>query len=195
MAQGSVQKPILRMRIIAGKARGMPIKAAKGVSIRPTSDLVRGAIFSILESLPAGWSSVLDLYAGTGSMGIEALSRGAEWVDFVEQNPRCCSAIKENLAQCGLAAQAHVCCCSVTKALASLHKRYDIVIMGPPYRERSVIDALAQLATSTLVGPGSIVVVEHSYRLPLSPAYGDLHLAKERRHGDTCISIYQQEGD
>jgi len=84
------------MRIIAGKAKGQFIKSPKGVYIRPTSDLIRGALFSILESMAADWSCVLDLYAGTGSMGLEALSRGAGWADFVEQNPRCYAVIKHN---------------------------------------------------------------------------------------------------
>jgi 16S rRNA (guanine966-N2)-methyltransferase len=181
----------LRMRIIAGKAKGQYIKSPKGVSLRPTSDLIRGAIFSILESIATDWSSALDLYAGTGSLGIEALSRGAQWVDFVEQNPRCCAIIKENLERAGLLAQAHVYCYSATKAISFLKRRYGIILMGPPYRERSIIKTLEQLASSSLVGAGSTMVVEHSYRIPLSSVYGNFRLVKDRRHGDTCISIYQ----
>jgi 16S rRNA (guanine966-N2)-methyltransferase len=179
------------MRIIAGKAKGQYIKSPKGVHLRPTSDLIRGALFSILESMATDWSSVLDLYAGTGSMGLEALSRCAEWADFVEQNPRCCAAIKENLARAGLAAQAHVYRSSAIEAISFLKLKYGIVLMGPPYRERAVIETLEHLAISCLVGTGSTIAVEHSYRLPLSSAYGNFELAKERRHGDTCISVYQ----
>jgi 16S rRNA (guanine966-N2)-methyltransferase len=179
------------MRIITGKAKGQYIRLPRGVSLRPTSDLIRGAIFSILESIEADWSSVLDLYAGTGSLGIEALSRGAQWADFVEQNPRCCATIKENLERAGLAAQAHVYCTSVTKALSFLKGRYGIILMGPPYADLSIIEALEQLASSRLVGPGSTIVVEHSYRLSVSSVYGNFRLVKERRHGDTCISVYQ----
>jgi len=144
-----------------------------------------------LESMATDWSSVLDLYAGTGSMGMEALSRGAEWADFVEQNPRCCATIKDNLARAGLATQAHVYCLSAIKAISLLKRKYGIVLMGPPYRERAVIKTMEQLAISCLVGAGSTIVVEHSYRLPLSSAYGNFQLAKERRHGETCISVYQ----
>jgi len=179
------------MRIIAGKAKGKYIKSPKGVSLRPASDLIRGAIFSILESIDADWSSVLDLYAGTGSLGIEALSRGAGWADFVEHNPRCCAIIKENLERAGLVAQAHVYCTDVTKALSFLKGKYGIVLMGPPYADLSVDQTLEQLANSHLVGAGSTIVVQHSYRLSLGPAYGNFQLIKERRHGDTCISIYQ----
>ncbi len=182
---------LLRMRVIAGKAKGKYLKSPKGVRLRPTSDLVRGVVFSILESLAADWSSVLDLYAGTGSLGIEALSRGAQRADFVEHNPRCSAIIKENLENAGLAAQGHVYNCSVSKALAFLKERYGIILMGPPYADLSIPEILEQLADSELVGPGTTIVVEHSYRLPLSSNYGNLRLVKDRRHGDTCISVYQ----
>jgi 16S rRNA (guanine(966)-N(2))-methyltransferase RsmD len=179
------------MRIIAGKAKGQYIKSPKGIYIRPTSDLIRGALFSILESMTTDWSSVLDLYAGTGSMGLEALSRGAGWADFVEQNPRCYAVIKHNLDHAGLSAQAHVYHLSAIKSISLLKKKYGIVLMGPPYREHAVIETIEQLVISRLVGVGSTIAVEHSYRLPLSSVYGIFQLAKERRHGDTCISVYQ----
>ncbi len=144
-----------------------------------------------MESLAADWSSVLDLYAGTGSLGIEALSRGAQWVDFVEHNPKCSAILKENLENAELAAQAHVYTCSVTKALSFLKGRYGIILMGPPYADSSIPELLEQLANSSLVGTGTTIVVEHSSRLPLSPNYGDFRLVKDRHHGDTCISVYQ----
>jgi len=179
------------MRIIAGKAKGQYIRSPKGVSLRPASDLIRGVIFSILESIDADWSSVLDLYAGTGSLGIEALSRGAVWADFVERNAKCCAIIKENLERAGLAAQAHVYCTSVTKALSFLKGRYGIILMGPPYADLTINETLDQLAGSRLIGVGSTIVVQHSYRLSLGSAYGNFKPIKERRHGDTCISVYQ----
>jgi 16S rRNA (guanine966-N2)-methyltransferase len=179
------------MRIIAGKAKGQVIKSPKGVSLRPTSELIRGAIFSILESMATDWSCVLDIYAGTGSLGLEALSRGAGWADFVEQNPRCCATIKENLARIGMAAQANVYNSSAIKAISFLTRKYGIVVMGPPYRESGVIETLEQLTISCLVGEGTTIAVEHSYRVPLSPIYGNMQLAKERRHGETFISVFQ----
>ena len=81
------------MRVIAGSAKGHHIKVPKGTGTRPATDLVRGAIFSILETADADWSRVLDLFSGSGSLGIEALSRGAGWVDFVDQEPKCCRII------------------------------------------------------------------------------------------------------
>ncbi len=178
------------MRVIAGKAKGRRLEAPKGFKIRPTTHLTRGAIFSILESALSDWSRALDLYAGTGALGIEALSRGAGWVDFVEQEPRRCTIIKQNLKSTALAAQSHVYCCSAAKALTFLREKYNIIFMDPPYSNSSIGNLLKQLTSSELVGADSAIVVFHSRRLLLDSNYGRLHLLKERRHGDTCISIY-----
>ena len=105
------------MRIIAGQAKGRRLKSPPGLSTRPTTDMVRGAIFSILTSLAQGWGNVLDLYAGTGALGIEALSQGAEHADFVEQNSRCCAIIRENLQIAELSGNARVYCSTVSKFL------------------------------------------------------------------------------
>jgi len=126
-------------------------------------------------------------------MGIEALSRGAGWVDFVDHEPRCCDIIRQNLEKTKLAAQAHVYCCSVAKAISFLDKEYNIIIMDPPYSDLSINSLVARLATSKLVGTNSIVVVTHSPRLRLNSSYAPLNLIKERRHGDSCIAVYRRE--
>ncbi len=182
------------MRIIAGKAKGHQLKVAKGNITRPATDLVRGAIFSILETTTSDWSQVLDLFAGSGALGIEALIRGAEWVDFVERAPRCCDIIRQNLEKTKLAAQAHIYRCSVAKAISFLDKEYGIILMDPPYSDLSIGNVVAQLATSKLVGTNSVVVVTHSPHLTLDSTYAPLNLVKERRHGDSCIAIYQKGG-
>ncbi len=181
------------MRVIAGTAKGHRLKVAKGTITRPATDLVRGAIFSILETTTGDWEQVLDLFSGSGALGIEALSRGAGWVDFVERQPRCCAIIRENLEKTKLAAQAHVYCCSVAKALSFLDKEYSIILMDPPYSDSSIGNVVTQLATSKLVGAGSIVVVTHSPHLPLNSTYATLNLIKEHRHGDSCIAVYRKE--
>ena len=182
------------MRIITGTAKGHRIKVPKGTVVRPATDLVRGAIFSILETTASDWSQVLDLFSGSGSLGIEALSRGAGWVDFVEREPRCCATIKQNLEKVKLEARAHIYCCSVAKAISFLDKGYSIILMDPPYSNSSIGSVITQLATSKLVSTGSTVVVTHSTHLPLSSSYATLNLVKERRHGDSCIAIYQKGG-
>jgi len=125
-------------------------------------------------------------------LGIEALSRGADRVDFVESEPKCCAIIKENLAKTKLAAQAHVYCCTVAKAISFLTKEYSIILMDPPYSDSSIGNLIAKLATSRLVGEDSVVVVTHSPRLNLADSYAELSLTKEHRHGDSCIAIYQK---
>jgi len=137
---------------------------------------------------------VLDLFAGSGALGIEALSRGAGWVDFVEREPRCCDIIRQNLEKTKLGAQAHIYCCNVAKALSFLDKEYGIILMDPPYSNSSIGNLVAQLATSKLVGTNSVIVVTHSPRLSLNSTYAPLNLIKEHRHGDSCIAIYRKEG-
>lgn len=181
------------MRVIAGKAKGHRLKAPKRAATRPATDLVRGAIFSILETLTDNWTQVLDLFSGSGALGIEALSRGAGWVDFVEHNRRCCDIIKQNLEKTKLTEQAHVYCCSVAKAISFLDKEYNIILMDPPYSDSSIGNMVTQLATSKLVGRDSVVVVTHSPHLQLDSTYAALNLIKEHRHGDSCIAIYQKE--
>ena len=184
------------MRVIAGKAKGRGLKSLRGSGIRPTSDLVRGAIFSMLESVATDWTRVLDLYAGTGALGIEALSRGAEWADFVEKNPRLCALIKENLEHTGFAPQSTVYCVSVAKALSILDGKYGILLMDPPYANSSITATADKLASSHLVGKESTLVIEHSRRVPLEERYGDFHQVKNLRHGDSYVSVYQyNEGE
>lgn len=181
------------MRVITGKAKGQHLKFPRGTKTRPVTDLVRGAIFSILENIVDDWSQVLDLFAGSGALGIEALSRGAGRVDFVESLPKCCDIIKENLAKTGFTAQSHVYCCSVSKALSFLDKEYNVILMDPPYANASTGDLLTRLATSRLVGAKTTVVATHATRLPLSHTYAGINLIKEHRYGDSCIAIFRKE--
>jgi 16S rRNA (guanine966-N2)-methyltransferase len=181
------------MRVIAGIAKGFPLKGPDWDTTRPATDLVRGAIFSILEGLASDWSLVLDLFSGTGAMGIEALSRGAGHADFVDRQRRCCDIIKQNLAKTKLAENAHVYCCDVEKAISFLDREYDIVIMDPPYKNREIGEIITKVANSILVGPETIVVVTHSPHLTLENQYPPLSLIKERRHGDSVIAIYHKE--
>jgi 16S rRNA (guanine966-N2)-methyltransferase len=182
------------MRITGGIARGLNLKVPLRCQIRPTTDRVRVAIFSILASLANSWSRCLDLYAGTGALGIEALSRDADWVDFIDQEPRCCAIIKQNLEKAGFDSKAHVYCRSVSKALTFLEGSYDIIFMDPPYSDTNIGNILMQLDSPKYIGDTSLIVIPHATRSPLAEMYGNLRLIKQRRHGDTCISIYAREG-
>ncbi len=180
------------MRIISGTAKGYRIKAP-GRPTRPATDLVRGAIFSILENMTDNWDNVLDLYSGSGALGIEALSRGAGSVDFVDREAKCCAIIKDNLEKTKLAEGARVHCMPVTRAIATLDKEYGIILIDPPYPDQTIHQVIEQLSASRLVGNDTTVIVTHSSRLPLRDAYGGLHLVKEHRHGDSTIAIYLKE--
>lgn len=139
------------------------------------------------------WSQVLDLFSGSGALGIEALSRGAGWADFVDRDPRCCSIIKENLEKTKLSEQARIYCSSVNKALGFLDKEYNIVLMDPPYADSTIGTVITRLASSKLIGKDTTVVVTHSPRLHLEEKYASINLVKEHRHGDSCIAIYKKE--
>lgn len=178
------------MRVIGGIAKGRRLKAPK--SIRPTTDLVKGAIFSILE---VEGVKVLDLYAGSGALGIEALSRGASWVDFVEKEPRCCSIIKKNLENTGLSLKAKIFCSPVEKALNFLKGKYDLILLDPPYSSSELPSILEKIASSPLIDENSLVGVLHSRHSPLKSFYLGLKLIEERCYGDTLFSIFRKEKD
>ncbi len=181
------------MRVITGEAKGHHLKVPKGTVTRPATGLVRGAIFDILETTTDDWKQVLDLFSGSGALGIEALSRGAGWVDFVERESRCCDIIRQNLENTKLAARAHIYCCSVGNAISFLDKEYSIILIDPPYRNPYIGGLVEQLATSKLVRTNSIIVVTRSALRPLDPTPATLNLIKERRHGDSCIAVYRKE--
>ncbi len=181
------------MRVIAGLAKGHRLKAPKRTATRPATDLVKGSIFSILENITDNWDNVLDLYSGSGGLGIEALSRGASWVDFVDHAPQCCAIIKENLEKTKLSEFSRVHCITVNKALAFLDKEYDIILIDPPYPDTSIGDTISHLAGTKLVGADTTVIVTHSPRNPLAEEYNSLKMIKEHRHGDSCVSVYRKE--
>ncbi|MDO8578239.1 MAG: RsmD family RNA methyltransferase [Dehalococcoidales bacterium] len=180
------------MRVITGKAKGSHLRMPKGPT-RPATDLVKGAIFSILENMTEDWDKVLDLFSGSGGLGIEALSRGAGWVDFIDREPKVCDTIKENLEKTKLSEYSHVYCAGVGKAISFLDKEYSIILCDPPYKNAAVGSLLQQLADSKLVGPNTIVIATYPEYRPLGPAYGTLKSIKEVRHGDSCIAVYRRD--
>ena len=181
------------MRITGGSARGQVLQAPRQKSTRPTSDRVREALFGLLEALPTRWESVLDLYAGSGALGIEALSRGAGRVDFVESQRAACAVIQANLARLGLGDRARVICRPVERALPALDRRYDIILADPPYADPNRDNLLDQLARSGLLTGEGFVVVDHSLHYPVADSYERLRLATQRPYGETVISIFSAE--
>ena len=179
------------MRVIAGKAKGHNLKFANSTRLRPTSDIVKGAIFSALDAMRIDYGRVLDLYAGTGALGIEALSRGADWADFVERDSKFCDIIWNNLTHTKFTEQSHIHRTTVIQALSFLKERYMLVLMDPPYADKAISRVLQILSNSPIVGEGTTIVVEHAEKNALEPAYGCFHKTKNLNHGDTIVSIYQ----
>jgi 16S rRNA (guanine966-N2)-methyltransferase len=180
------------MRIIGGSAKGRELrgpKASKG-HIRPTSDKVRGALFDILAAHLED-ARVLDLYAGTGALAIEALSRGAQAADLVEADHEAQRLIADNLARAGLDESADVWRMPVEKALPLLRGQYDVILADPPYADAHIMQLLASVAP--LLSERGFIVIEHASRVSLPDEASSLKLWKRRRHGDTTLSIYSRE--
>lgn len=179
------------MRVVGGQARGMPLKTARVRGLRPTTDRVRAAIFSMLEARAVAMTRVLDLYAGTGALGIETLSRGAPWADFVERDPRLCAVIRENLERTGFGERAAIHAMPVSRAIHALPGAYDLVFLDPPYAEaRSLGPLLAALIAAGRARSGTYVVVEHPARVDLDFAQPGLNAVQHKTYGDTAVTLY-----
>jgi len=179
------------MRVIAGRLRGRRLQAPPGTSTRPTSDRVREALFSMLGDVQD--ASVLDLFAGTGALGIEALSRGARTAVFVEHDARAARVLDANLQALELTpASAQVRRADVLRALRSARaskETYDLVFIDPPYGQAHDWGPKLSAALPQVLGPDARVVVESDRRSPLELP---LALARSRRYGDTSITIHRQ---
>lgn len=182
------------MRVIAGEAKGHTLKGPPSPATRPMTDKIRQALFSTLGSLGVEPDRVLDLYAGTGSIGIEALSRGATWADFVEQSAAACTVIRANLAHTKYRDVSRVHQMPVTAFLNREEPPYDLLIMDPPYADPEIVATLTRVADSRLVQSGTIVVVGHWPRITLPDHVGRLTRLRFRCHGDSCFSIYEADG-
>jgi 16S rRNA (guanine966-N2)-methyltransferase len=180
------------MRVITGAAKGHKLKAPKGLSTRPMLDRVKESLFSVLEGYGPIRGRVLDLYAGTGSLGIECLSRGAAWADFVEQSAHVCQIIRDNLEHTRLLDRARVVQMPVARYLAARREeKYAIIVMDPPYADPAIEDTIRAVGASGLLTSDGLLVVGHSPRVVLADEYGPLRRLKFRRLGDSCFSIYE----
>jgi 16S rRNA (guanine(966)-N(2))-methyltransferase RsmD len=139
----------------------------------------------------ADLSRVLDLYAGTGALGIEALSRGGGWCDFVEKGRRSSELIRENLPHTGLVDNAAVHTLSVRQVPGAATGALHAGLADPPYDDERALEDLERVASSSLVAPGAVLALEHSRRSEAPSALGGRPLSQTRRHGDTCVSFYR----
>ena len=175
------------MRVIAGEFRSRRLKSIPGIATRPTPDRLRETLFDILMPRLKG-ATFLDAYAGTGAVGIEALSRGARHAYFLERNRLALEAIRENLASLELERRATVLSGPVLRSLPGCH--VDIVFLDPPYEQDREYGAALEALSE---GMASLVVVQHSVRLAMPDAVGVLRRARLVRQGDNALSFYEGE--
>ena len=186
------------MRIAGGDAKGQRLKGAVSSGTRATTERVRAAIFNILDPEHYQGGRVLDLFAGSGSLGIEALSHGAGSADFVEWDRRQSAVITSNLESTGFSSQGHVHRLDVLQALQTLPGRYDLVLLDPPYKMGRLDSLLDKIASQPrLIVDDGVVIAGHSKREDLKETYGPLRLTSHRRYGDNVIDffVYEQDSD
>jgi 16S rRNA (guanine966-N2)-methyltransferase len=181
------------MRIIGGEAGGRTIASPPGKHVRPTPDMMREALFNILPPLPG--TTFLDLYAGTGSVGLEALSRGADWAVFVEKNMRMASQIIKTLKILKYDSRADVFAQEVKSGISRLKKageKFDIIFADPPYEKDQAQKTVQYCLDGGLLADGGMLVIQHSVREPinLTAANHVLTLRKEKRYGDSAVSFF-----
>lgn len=186
------------MRITGGQGKGRLLASLKGLNVRPTSDRVREAIFNLIGQDVTGLK-VLDLFAGTGSLGIEALSRGASWALFIDKSIRSIKIIKKNLALCGYESAGFILKKDLTRGLprkfSLMKEKFDLVFIDPPYGKKLIPPLLKELADREILASPSMVITESSKFESLPVAPGKLHLFKARTYGETQINVYQYGDD
>ena len=186
------------MRIIAGELKGRKLGVPTWEGLRPTSDKLRETLFNVVAARVPG-ARVLDLYAGTGAIGIEALSRGARHVTFVDQDPRAVALIEKNLGHCGVSDRYAI----IRYRLAARHARddretppslaigsFDLIVLDPPYDELDLTVSIG--SAESLLAPGGLLVLEHARRRPVPTQVGQLSLARDLMSGDSALAFYQR---
>ena len=180
------------MRVIAGTARGTQLKTPEGMQTRPTIDRVKEALFSIIHfDLPG--AKVLDLFGGTGQLGIEALSRGAASATFVDQAEPACRLIKENLRRAKLENGAKVVRGDYMEYLSRCREEYDIILLDPPYAEVFLENALKRITESDILRSGGIIVAERPVGKDLPWEFPGFTRSKDYKYGTVLLTLYRKD--
>ncbi|WP_150268259.1 16S rRNA (guanine(966)-N(2))-methyltransferase RsmD [Paenibacillus tepidiphilus] len=183
------------MRVVSGSAKGRPLKSVPGTGTRPTTDKVKEAVFSMIGPYFDG-GTVLDLFAGTGGLGIEALSRGMESAVFVDMEPKSIDTVRANLKTVKLEAQAEVYRNDAGRALSAMEKRgkvFDLVFLDPPYRLKHGADLMQTMLQKGLLSPEALIVLEHESGYAYPEDIPGFRQTKHAVYGETTISIYRVE--
>jgi len=181
----------MTLRIIAGQLKGRKLASVRGSRTRPTAERTREAIFNIL-AYRVRQAAVLDLFAGTGALGLEALSRGAQSVVFVDSEREALAALRHNIAATGLQSQTDILRWNIVRnlnCLAGFGPRFDLVFMDPPYNKNTLAPVLSHLHRSGCLHRGAMIVVEHGLQEPLPEDDGPFRLDDQRRYRKTLVSF------
>ena len=182
------------MRVISGKARGVALKTPEGMHTRPTTDRVKEAMFSIIQfDLPG--TTVLDLFAGTGQLGIEALSRDAKFAYFIDEREDACKLIRENLRRTKLDNQAQVIRSDYMAFLRNCRTKFDIILLDPPYAEVFLENSLKMITEIDILQTGGIIVAEHPLEKEIHLDFPGYIRSRDYKYGKTLLTIYRKESD
>ena len=180
------------MRVITGKARGVTLKTPEGMRTRPTTDRVKEALFSIIQfELPG--AKVLDLFGGTGQLGIEALSRGAKSAVFVDEREDACRLIKENLRRTKLEQDAQVVRSDYLAYLSRCREKFNIILLDPPYAEVFLENSLKQITEIDILQSGGIIVAERPLGKDLPWEFSGYTRSKDYKYGKTLLTLYRKD--
>jgi len=180
------------LRVITGTARGVQLKTPEGMKTRPTSDRVKEALFSIIQfDVPC--ARVLDLFGGTGQLGIEALSRGAASAIFVDEGEKACALIRENLKRTKLSDRAKVIRSDYMQYLQNCRETFDIVLLDPPYAEIFLENALNKLVEIDILESGAIIVAERPVEKELPWEFSGFTKSRDYKYGNTVLTLYRKD--
>jgi 16S rRNA (guanine(966)-N(2))-methyltransferase RsmD len=180
------------MRFITGKARGVVLGTPKGTHTRPTADRVKEALFSIIQfDVPT--AKILDLFGGTGQLGIEALSRDAKYAVFVDEREDACKLIRDNLRKTRLEQSAKVVRCDYAAYLRSCNEKYDIIFLDPPYAEVFLENSLKMITEIDILETGGIIVTERPLGKDLLCDFPGYTRSKDYKYGNTLLTIYRKD--
>ena len=180
------------MRVITGTARGVQLKTPEGMQTRPTSDRVKEALFSIVQFDVPG-KRVLDLFGGTGQLGIEALSRGAKSAVFVDAGDKACNLIRENLRRCKMDNNAQIIRGDYLQYLQTCHDRFGLVFLDPPYAEVFLENALKKITEIDILESGGIIVAERPVGKDLPWDFPGYTRSKDYKYGNTLLTLYRKD--
>lgn len=186
---------MIAVRVVSGSKKGIHLKAVTGMSTRPTTDKVKEAIFNIIGPYFDGGNG-LDLFGGSGGLGIEALSRGIDKVIFVDRDQKAIQTIKGNLETCRLVEHAEVYRNEAFRALKAIVKRdikFDLILLDPPYKQQKLIELIEEISKHQLLTKHGYIVAEHGSDVSLESSIGNLRLVRHEVYGIIGVSIYRHE--